>query len=100
MFHHGALRTGATLASAPGGMIFMWTFAIGVYVYPSPVVIDGMVFIPSWDGNLYALDEYNGAKRWVFSTSAPIYATPAVANFFFSSRRRHTRSDRDWSSDV
>src|SRR5206468_8930229 len=21
-------------------------------------------------------------------------------NFFFSSRRRHTRSDRDWSSDV
>jgi len=24
----------------------------------------------------------------------------AVIRFFFSSRRRHTRSDRDWSSDV
>src|SRR2546428_10162865 len=24
----------------------------------------------------------------------------AVSGFFFSSRRRHTRSDRDWSSDV
>src|SRR3989440_8006693 len=24
----------------------------------------------------------------------------SVAFFFFSSRRRHTRSDRDWSSDV
>src|SRR5206468_10068735 len=23
-----------------------------------------------------------------------------LAHFFFSSRRRHTRSDRDWSSDV
>src|SRR5206468_7604855 len=23
-----------------------------------------------------------------------------IAAFFFSSRRRHTRSDRDWSSDV
>src|SRR2546421_167918 len=23
-----------------------------------------------------------------------------VLDFFFSSRRRHTRSDRDWSSDV
>src|SRR5206468_6720895 len=23
-----------------------------------------------------------------------------VGSFFFSSRRRHTRSDRDWSSDV
>src|SRR2546428_12222331 len=26
--------------------------------------------------------------------------TRAVRLFFFSSRRRHTRSDRDWSSDV
>src|SRR3989440_9311731 len=25
---------------------------------------------------------------------------PHVLFFFFSSRRRHTRSDRDWSSDV
>src|SRR5206468_4893940 len=24
----------------------------------------------------------------------------AIPVFFFSSRRRHTRSDRDWSSDV
>src|SRR2546421_7480491 len=23
-----------------------------------------------------------------------------ICSFFFSSRRRHTRSDRDWSSDV
>src|SRR2546421_7043018 len=25
---------------------------------------------------------------------------PRYVSFFFSSRRRHTRSDRDWSSDV
>src|SRR5690606_39416693 len=25
---------------------------------------------------------------------------PVAANFFFSSRRRHTRFSRDWSSDV
>src|SRR3989440_7717176 len=25
---------------------------------------------------------------------------PTLILFFFSSRRRHTRSDRDWSSDV
>jgi eukaryotic-like serine/threonine-protein kinase len=80
MFHHDALRTGVTPASSPSGPNLMWTFTTGSYVYPSPVVADGMVFIPSWDGNLYALDEYNGAQRWVFSTSAQIYATPAVAN--------------------
>src|SRR2546421_9402989 len=28
------------------------------------------------------------------------YVVLAVRFFFFSSRRRHTRSDRDWSSDV
>src|SRR5712691_10222377 len=80
MFHHDALRTGTTPASSPSGPNLMWTFTTGSYVYPSPVVVDGLVLIPSWDGNLYALDEYNGAQRWVFSTSAPIYATPAVAN--------------------
>ena len=80
MFHHDSLRTGVTPASAPSGPNLMWTFTTGSFVYPSPVVVDGMVLIPSWDGNLYALDEYNGAQRWVFSTSAPIYATPAVAN--------------------
>src|SRR2546421_7594216 len=33
----------------------------------------------------------------------PLAATgrqAVVGSFFFSSRRRHTRSDRDWSSDV
>src|SRR5450432_2982265 len=28
------------------------------------------------------------------------YACTSRTSFFFSSRRRHTRSDRDWSSDV
>src|SRR5206468_8280701 len=27
-------------------------------------------------------------------------AATELLSFFFSSRRRHTRSDRDWSSDV
>jgi outer membrane protein assembly factor BamB len=80
MFHHDALRSGATPASAPNGPNLMWSFTTGSNVYPSPVVTDGMVFIPSYDGNLYALDEYSGAQRWVFYTSAPIYATPAVVN--------------------
>src|SRR2546421_7114672 len=31
---------------------------------------------------------------------APCSAVSGTVYFFFSSRRRHTRSDRDWSSDV
>src|SRR3989440_3332828 len=29
-----------------------------------------------------------------------LYLSRRILVFFFSSRRRHTRSDRDWSSDV
>src|SRR3989440_2981507 len=29
-----------------------------------------------------------------------VYVSLGLLFFFFSSRRRHTRSDRDWSSDV
>src|SRR5699024_12017781 len=32
--------------------------------------------------------------------SGPCRASIRIAAFFFSSRRRHTRSKRDWSSDV
>src|SRR5256885_2359336 len=31
---------------------------------------------------------------------APSYVSPAYLLFFFSSRRRHTRLQGDWSSDV
>src|SRR2546421_371161 len=32
--------------------------------------------------------------------AVPASRAPVRCRFFFSSRRRHTRSDRDWSSDV
>src|SRR5206468_7511424 len=34
---------------------------------------------------------------WFFSC---LFVVWFICFFFFSSRRRHTRSDRDWSSDV
>src|SRR6266436_8015676 len=38
------------------------------------------------------------AKRPIFTTPGPIIVSRFL--FFFSSRRRHTRCSRDWSSDV
>src|SRR2546421_5536071 len=50
---------------------------------------------------LYSID---GSSRPTCTPSARIaFATAGwsvTTIFFFSSRRRHTRSDRDWSSDV
>jgi outer membrane protein assembly factor BamB len=38
------------------------------------------VFIASWDGNLYAIDEYSGVQKWVFSSYQYISSSPAVFN--------------------
>jgi len=58
----------------------MWTFTTGNLVYPSAAVADGYVFIPSYDGSVYALDEYTGSLIWSFPTGGNIIGTPAVGN--------------------
>ena len=37
-------------------------------VHASPAVVDGVVYIGSWDRNLYALDAATGAERWRYTT--------------------------------
>ena len=80
MFHYDAGRNGATPASGPTSASLMWSYTTGGIVYASPVVADGFVFIPSYDGKLYALDEYTGSLIWSFATGSNIVATPAVGN--------------------
>jgi eukaryotic-like serine/threonine-protein kinase len=80
MFHYDAGRSGTTPASGPSSGSLMWSYPTGGIVYASPVVSDGFVFIPSYDGKLYALDEYTGSLIWSFATGSNIVATPAVGN--------------------
>ncbi len=80
MFHYDAGRNGATPASGPTSASLMWSYTTGGIVYASPIVSDGFVFIPSYDGKLYALDEYTGSLIWSFRTGSNIVATPAVGN--------------------
>ncbi len=80
MFHYNTLRTGSSPTTAPNTPTLMWTKATGAQVYASPAVSDGTVFIPSYDGNLYAIDEYSGQTRWTYTTALPIYSSPAVSN--------------------
>jgi outer membrane protein assembly factor BamB len=58
----------------------MWSYTTGNIVYPSPVVDGGFVFIPSYDGTLYAIDEYTGSLIWSFATGGNVFGSPAVAN--------------------
>src|SRR5439155_1270109 len=56
MFHYDAQRAGVTPASGPALPRLMWNYTTGSLVYPSAAVVDGYVFIPSYDGSVYALD--------------------------------------------
>ena len=80
MFHYDQFRDGVTQASGPASATLMWSYTTGNIVYSSPVVSDGYVFIPSYDGTLYALDQYTGSLLWSFTTGGRITSTPAVNN--------------------
>ena len=41
---------------------------------------NGVVYVDSADGTLYALKASTGAKLWSFATNAPMSSSPAVAN--------------------
>ncbi len=56
-----------------------WRAATGV-VESSPLVARGLVYVGSWDQNVYALDARTGRVRWRFRTGARVKAGPALAN--------------------
>jgi serine/threonine protein kinase len=55
-----------------------WNAQTGGVINSSPVVADGVVYVGSDDGNLYALNSTNGTKLWAFSTGKKIISSPAV----------------------
>jgi outer membrane protein assembly factor BamB len=57
-----------------------WSYTTGGPVESSPVVANGVVYIGSGDGNVYALNARTGAKRWSYPTGVSVASSPAVAN--------------------
>jgi outer membrane protein assembly factor BamB len=59
-----------------------WSYQTGDVIFSSPTVANGIVYIGSLDGNLYALDSGTGGLRWKFFAGAGgVKATAAaVAN--------------------
>lgn len=49
-------------------------------VWSSPVVADGILYIGSYDGHLYAIESDSGDVLWQYETGDRIDGTPAVSN--------------------
>jgi outer membrane protein assembly factor BamB len=80
MFHNDLSRTGYSSSTAPMTNQTQWIYATGGEVYSSPAIEGGVVYVGSYDGNLYALNATTGNKIWSYTTSAPVQSSPAVAN--------------------
>ena len=57
----------------------LWMVQTGGFVFSSPVVADGTVYIGSGNGSLFALDAATGDTRWEFATGGAVFSTPVVS---------------------
>ena len=78
-FHGNAARTGVYQSAGPTQLKGVkWTFKAGGAVVSSPVIADGVVYITSMDGHLFAIDQETGKEKWNFKSRMPIASTPAI----------------------
>ena len=80
-FHGNVARTGVYDSPGPVQLNGVkWTFKTGGPIVGSPAVAGGVVYIGSFDGNLYAVDQETGKERWKFETPRQVASTPTVAD--------------------
>lgn len=57
-----------------------WKFHTGGMVFSSPAVSDGVAYVGSTDGNLYAINTASGTQKWKFEAKSRITSSPAVTD--------------------
>ena len=80
MFHHDLAHAGYSTSPAPNTNQTLWTYPVGNWVRPSPVVANGIVYVGSYDDNVYALNAATGVLIWKYQTGGWVSSSPAVAN--------------------
>lgn len=68
----------------------LWQFKTGGPLRASPVVANGIIYIGSTDGKLYALNAKEWGIKWVFNAGSPIQNSAVVwgGRVYFSTRNR------------
>ena len=84
MFHMNPQHTG-DYSSVSNGILpddqLKWTFPTGGPMDSSPAVVDGVVYLGSYDTNVYALDAESGIKKWEYLTGGyAVESSPAVVD--------------------
>jgi outer membrane protein assembly factor BamB len=73
-----AFATSALAFAHTGSVLPVWEFACEDQIGSSPVVADGVLYVGSYDHNLYAIDAKEGEFIWKFPTEDSISSSPSV----------------------
>jgi len=79
MLHHDPRRTGTSTSKAPKTNDVRWSYITGPVEYSSPAVVDGVVYIGSMGGDLYALNVSISTCKWSYQTGS-VCSSPAVVD--------------------
>ncbi len=63
-----------------GGIDRQWSHKTGNAVDSSAAVVRGVVYVGSWDDDVYALNATTGVKLWSYKTGGIVESSPAVVN--------------------
>jgi outer membrane protein assembly factor BamB/endonuclease YncB( thermonuclease family) len=74
---HSGVQPGPGL-TAPAKL--PWEFRTASSIFSSPAIVDGVIYVGSLDGSVYALNSSSGPALWQFTTGAGILSSPAVAD--------------------
>jgi glucose dehydrogenase len=78
MFHADPSHSGAGTGNPALTPTLLWNYTTGGTIESSPAVVNSVVYIGSFDGNVYALNATNGDKIWNHTTGKHVYSSPAV----------------------
>ena len=78
MFRADAVHSGVYASAAPSLKSVRWRFHTGGAIVSSPVVSNGVVYVGSNDGNVYAVRQSSGTGLWHYATRGTVTSSPAV----------------------
>ena len=92
MFRGGPARTGWFGHEPTRSRFSPWLFRTGGPIRSSPAVVDGVVYVTSLDGGVYAVEATEGRLLWRFACEGGgVDSSPTVVDglLYFTSGDRH-----------
>lgn len=79
-FHGNQAQGGFVSGDLPDQLSLVWRFKAGDEIKSSPAIVDGRVYVGSWDKNVYALDLQTGKQVWSEILDDMIEASPTLVD--------------------